>query len=295
MPACTIIDAYPDFDKYWAIYRHKPIEEKIEAWASMYMANWPELLDKQINEYASENVDWHAVAREKIFPFLQERQPSMQLAHDLLLANCPSIYAAAQQKFQYDVPLTCVIYVGIGLGAGWATTYQGASALLFGLENIAEEGWCGAEQIKGLIAHEIGHLAHYHYRARAGTETGSGPYWALYTEGFAQTCEHQLLRQENWHMARGTGYQDWLPWCESNKGWLAAEFLRHVKNGEDTRPFFGSWFEIQGHKQTGYFLGHELIKRLKEKHTLEEIAVLDPIDPLFERLLTEIADGYPGY
>lgn len=289
MSACIVIDTYPDFMKYWSAFCQKPIEAQINGWASTYMANWPELLNLQIKAYANETVDWREVAREKIFPFLQERQIPMQVAHDFLLTNCQPIYTTAQQMFNYDVPLICVLYVGIGLGAGWATTYQNSSALLFGLENIAEEGWCNAEGIKGLIAHEIGHLVYFHYRAQAGKPIGSGPWWDLYTEGFAQRCEHILLGKDNWHMALGTGYPGWLSWCKENEPWLAADFLRRVKCGEDVRPFFGSWFQVQGQKQTGYFLGHELVKRLETQYSLEQIAVIDEIDPLFEELLVEIA------
>lgn len=287
---CIVIDTYPDFMSYWATFYQLPIEKQIEGWASIYMAHWPELLDKQIKEYANENVDWQQVARDKIFPFLKERQLSMQLAHELLLTSCQPIYLAAQQVFHYDVPLICIVYVGIGLGAGWATTYQHTSALLFGLENITEEGWHQAEAINGLIAHEIGHLVHFHYRVQAGKALGSGPWWDLYTEGFAQRCEHRLLGIDNWHMALQAGNQSWLKWCKENKRWLAADFLRRVKCGEDVRPFFGSWFQVQGQKQTGYFLGHELIKRLEAQYSLEEIAVNDKIDHLFENLLIEMAN-----
>jgi hypothetical protein len=283
------MDTYPDFIKYWAVFHQMPIEEQIEGWTSMYMANWPELLDKQIEEYAIENEDWRQIARNKVFPFYEERQPGIQVAHELLLKSCKPIYSIARQMFQYDVPLVFVIYVGIGLGAGWATTYQHSSALLFGLENIAEEGWTTQEAIMGLIAHEIGHLVHFHYRDLAGEATGSGPWWDLYTEGFAQRCEHKVLGKESWHMALGTGYHNWLDWCRENKSWLESEFLRRVKSGEDIRPFFGSWFDVQGQKQSGYFLGHELVRTLENSQSLEEIALIDKIDDIFEQLVVEMA------
>lgn len=289
MADCIVIDTYPDFIEYWDEFCQMPIEQQIEGWASMYMAHWPELLDKQIKEYANENVDWQQVARDKIFPFLKERQPGIQLAHEFLLMSCQPIYMTTRQMFKYDVPLVFVLYVGIGLGAGWATTYQHSSALLFGLENIAEEGWCKPEAIEGLIAHEIGHLVHLHYRVQAGKAIGSGPWWDLYTEGLAQRCEHRLLGKDSWHMALGTGYHSWLKWCKENKRWLAAEFLRRVKCGEDVRPFFGSWFEVRGQKQSGYFLGHELVKRLEAQNSFEEIAVIDKIDDRFEQLVIEMA------
>jgi len=40
------------------------------------------------------------------------------------------------------------------------------------------------------------------------------------------------------------------------------------------KDFFGSWFNIQGRKQTGYFLGHEFIRALEETRSLRKIALL---------------------
>lgn len=282
MSTCTIIDTYSAFIEFWAGVCTAPVEQQIARWATKYMAKWPELLRKQVQDYECEGLDWRQVAAEKIFPFLAERLPDMQLAHKNLLRSCEPIYRAARQKLRYDVPPVFVIYTGIGLGAGWATTYQGSPAVLFGLENIAEEGWSRHEAIAELIAHELGHLIHYHWRAQSGKAIGSGPWWQLYEEGFAQRCAHEIMGEETWYMTLGAGYRDWQEWCIENKSWLAAEFLRSAETGEDVRPFFGSWLTLHGQKQTGYFLGLELIKQLETKLSLEEIATIDDVDGQFK-------------
>lgn len=166
--------------------------------------------------------------------------------------------------------------MGIGCGAGWATTYEGKPAVLFGLENVAQEGWQSRETLQGLMAHELGHLTHFHWREQAGLAPDQdGPWWQLYSEGFAQWCEH-LLHDRRWHMQGGAG-TPWQDWCGDNLGWLAAEFLRRVDADRDLRPFFGSWHDLRGYKQTGYFLGHELIKILQARAPLREVALLqDP-------------------
>jgi hypothetical protein len=292
MSGCTLIDTYPAFLEFWTEACRQTIEQQIEGWASKYMAQWPELYDKQVQDYQSEGLDWRQVARERIFPFLKEQETDIRAAHGYLLKSCEPICQVAQKKFGYLVPLIAVIYVGIGSGAGWATTYQNSPALLFGLENIAGEGWSKPEAIEGLIAHELGHLVHFHWRAQAGKVIGSGPWWQLYEEGFAERCEHILLGEDSWHMASGAGYQGWLEWCRENKSWLAAEFSRRAGSGEDIRPFFGSWFNLRGRKQTGYFLGHELVKKLEDHKTLEEIAVIEDIDCQMMQLTAEMAgDG----
>ncbi len=287
MGESNIVDTFPAFLAFWEKAQHFPLDAQIEGWASDYLAQWPELLEKQIQSYAEDGDDWRDVARERVVPFWAERLPSMRRAHEHLLRVCTRVYDRAQATLGFAQPLTFVIYAGIGCGAGWATTYQDNTAILFGLENIAEEGWDDAAVLRGLIAHEIGHLWQFEQRARAGLAPGKGPWWDLYTEGLAQRCEHVITGEESWHMAAKDA--DWAQWCEQEKSWLAREFLRVVEAGGDVRPFFGSWFAIRGHKQTGYFLGCDVIRQLEAQKTLQEIALLEDVDAVFSDALRVIA------
>jgi hypothetical protein len=286
----NIIDTFPAFLAFWEKAQHLPLEAQIEGWASDYMAHWPELLEKQIQSYADDGDDWRDVAREHVAPFWAERLPSMRRAHEHLLRVCTPVHERAQAALGFEQTLAFVIYVGVGCGAGWATTYQDDPAILFGLENIAEEGWDDAAVLSGMIAHEIGHLWHFKQRAQVGLAPGKGPWWDLYTEGVAQRCEHVVAGQESWHMAAKDA--DWVTWCEQEESWLAREFLRVVGVGDDIRPFFGSWFAIRGYKQTGYFLGCEVVRRLEAQKPLREIALLEDVESVFSGVLKAIAaDG----
>jgi hypothetical protein len=284
-----ILDTFPAFLAFWESAHHKSLDAQIDAWVSDYMDMWPELLYTQVQAYATENTDWRQVARERIFPFLDERLPAMKVAHRNLLDVCRPIASTARTSLGFDSDIEFVIYVGIGCGAGWATRYCSKPAVLFGLENIAECGWTTASALIGLTAHEIGHLAHTQWREQAGEVKGSGPLWQLYEEGFAQRCEHVVLGKESWHMVSDVYGKDWLEWCQKRKRWLAAEFLRRVDAGESVRPFFGSWFDIEGRKQCGYYLGHELIKVLEEIMDLQEIALLDSEDTRILGVLEEMS------
>ena len=289
MPTCCIVDAFPAFLEFWPTIRHKIIDEQIDAWATIYMARWPELLAMQKACYAEDGEDWRQIAREMVFPHLAGRLAGMEEAHGHLLTLCEPIYARSQRILGFGSDMVAVIYAGIGCGAGWVTTYQGMPAILFGLENVAEEGWTGSEVLTGLIAHEIGHVAHHHWRQQRSLPNGSGSWWQLYTEGFAQRCEHVILEGDSWHMARRM--EGWHDWCQANEGWLAAEFLRAVDGGESLRPFFGSWYDIQGQSQTGYYLGHELIRELESSMEIREIALLDGGDPRLRASLLKLAEG----
>lgn len=75
--------------------------------------------------------------------------------------------------------------VGIGCGAGWVTKYNNKHAVLFGLENIAEEGWTQVDSLRGLAAHELGHVAHFNWREREGLPKGDDAWWQLYLKIFS--------------------------------------------------------------------------------------------------------------
>ena len=286
MGRSTLIDAFPAFLSYWAEAQEQSLENQIESWATAYMATWPELRRMQIEDYSAQSLDWRQIARDKVFPFLAERLPQMEEAHHNLAALSEPIYARAQQTLGFDSSAVFVIYVGIGCGAGWATTFEKTPAILFGLENIAENRWSGREAITSLAAHEIGHLAHYHWRQQHGKPIGSGPWWQLYEEGFAQYCQSLIVPSAVWHQASGD-QADWLDWCRNHKQWLAAKFLQTVAAGESVVPFFGSWYEICGRSETGYFLGCELAAELTGSLTLLELAALDDVDVLLRPILED--------
>jgi len=289
MPStCDIVDTFPAFLAYWAKVEDKSLDDQVEGWVTDYMSLWPELLTRQIEDYSSQNLDWRQIARERVFPYLAERLPAMQQARQNLLKSAVSVYSRAQRVLSFESKAVFVIYVGIGCGAGWVTSFQGSPAILFGLENIAECGWSSPEAIKGIIAHETGHLVHDHWRAQQGKTAGTGSWWQLYEEGFAQYCESLILDREAPHQA-ASNHDDWLDWCQSHKNWLAAEFLRLADAGEPASPFFGSWFDICGKSETGYFLGYETLKELVKRLGLREVALLENAEAYLRPILEQMA------
>ena len=289
MEKLEILDTFPAFMNYWDQFSELPLKERIDQWAHGYLAPWPDLLAMQVDDYREQHIDWRVIAREKIFTNLQERIPAMQQAHVNLLAVAESIYESALEILGVSTPAIFVIHVGIGCGAGWVTRFRGMPAILFGLENIAECGWTEQNAITGLVAHEMGHLAHNTWRERHQRPMGSGPWWQLYEEGFAQYCESMLLGSQSWHQVHGDA--EWLGWCQHNLGWLAAEFIRLADKGESVRPFFGSWFDLRGKKETGYYLGCEALQRLADESSVHEIALLDDPERVLRPILEKMVVG----
>jgi hypothetical protein len=289
MSNCFLTDTFPAFLTWRDKAQHLPLEAQISGWEQDYLAAWPELLRKQIDEYAGENQNWRQIARTKVFPHLSQRLPAMKQAHDNLVKLCPPVYAGTQKALGLNADCVFVIYTGIGLGAGWATKYNGLPSVLFGLENIAECGWESAESIRGLAAHELGHLAHHQWRAEQNKAAGAGPWWQLYEEGFAQCCESLITGTAIPHQSLGNKGEAWLAWCCENRAFLAREFLQTINSGKPVNRFFGSWYEIHGKSETGYYLGAEIIRELNQLYSLKDIALLDDIAVYLQPIIEKIS------
>lgn len=272
-----LLDTFPAFTDFWRNARNLPLDEQIRGWEEAYLQAWPGLAAMQIEDYRAQGVDWQEIARDRVFPFLDERMQAMEAAHAILLELCDPIRQRAITAIGLSRNILFVVHVGLGCGAGWATKFQDSPAILFGLENIAELGWNSQDVLTGLIAHEIGHLAHYQWRAQGRIPLEDGPWSQLYDEGIAQCCESLILNTSILHQSCIGEEGDWLAWCTEHKSWLAAEFLRVVQANEPVSKFFGSWFEIQGRSETGYFLGQAVVEALMAKGcSLEGISQLDP-------------------
>ena len=86
MPNCKILYTFPSFLTFWNIVQHDSINMQMDAWLNEYMSQWPELLQKQLDDYASLNEDWRVTASERIFSVLPKRLEAMQTVHENLLS-----------------------------------------------------------------------------------------------------------------------------------------------------------------------------------------------------------------
>jgi len=289
MGKCEIIDLFPFFMDFWIKNRQKPIEDQIRLWAYEYMAPHQHLLAKLQNAYLEDGYKWEDVASENVFPHIPKRIEAMKTIHQNLIPVIEPLFNSANTLFNLQFDVCFVIYVGIGVGAGWATEYMGVPAVLAGLENTAECGWVTSESLKGLMAHELGHIIHHQWRKSKSLPVKyDSPYWSLYEEGIAMRFEHFIIGYESFH--EQNGQIDWVNWCRHNLSKLSGQFLDDEKNPEKIKKFFGSWFDIDGMKQTGYYLGHEIIKTLEQTMKFKEICLLSMKE--IESLIKETLVGF---
>ena len=270
-----LLDTFPEFERFWKAAASLPLDRQIERWKSDYMARWPELLRKQLENYRRSGVSWRTIARTQIFPQLPRRLARLRRLRQNLLRRLPGAWAKTRRVLNVDFEVQFVIYVGLGCGAGWATHLGGKPAVLFGLENAAEMSSGRRGEWPGSVSHEVAHLVHDEWRRRRGLgriEGSRGPYWQLYEEGFATECERNIEAPRVFRLR--TGRADWLPWCERHRTELAQAFLRDVRLHRSVRKFFGSWYNIRGQVECGYYLGAEAVRTLRQKSSLQAIAWL---------------------
>lgn len=268
-----------------------PVPEQVAEWQAYYQRCAPDLPSRLYADYAQIDGGWHSIAESRIFPRLPELLPGMKLALANLHKVCSEACSRATSMLGLPKMPLVVAYVGLGNGAGWATTWHGRPAVLIGLENVADLGWQHTDSLEGLLGHEIGHLSMMHIRGSIESLT-EDPLLALYEEGYAQHCEHVVAGQETWHCSSQAG---WLDWCVAHEPELARMYLGAMSNREEWRRFFGSWFDVQGWRQTGYFLGCRFIQRQSRDCSLAKLAGWseERIRESARAFLKNLADGPP--
>ena len=285
-----VIDSFPRFLSVWGKIKSTDIKERPAVWEKEYMQYYPELLQKQIEDYDQQGIDWREIAEEKVFPYLEDRFLAMYDARDNIKEILPGIIANFERAMDRSVHACLVLYVGLGCGAGWVSRYRGKPAILMGLENIAECGWEGKEALQGLIAHELGHL--YQYQVRGNMEDEGNPFLQLYREGFAHWTEKYLLERDFWHVETGINPPGWEEWCEKNFPFLARRFLQTVREKGEAAEFFGHWKGVSGWKSCGFYLGYRFVSGLYEKgYSLEEIAGMDEVEKRVQKFLEVAMQG----
>jgi hypothetical protein len=110
----NIVDTFPIFLEFWKKNQNAPLAVQIEGWATEYMAQWPELLEKQLADYSGQQEDWKKLAGEKIFPYISTRLPAMEIARKNILLLYPYLCNQAYQKIGLKLDAACVVYVALG-------------------------------------------------------------------------------------------------------------------------------------------------------------------------------------
>ena len=165
-----------------------------------------------------------------------------------------------------------VLMLGLGNGAGWATTLNGKPTVLLGIEKIVELHWCSEDDMNGLVLHELGHV----YAAQFGTSLSPSREQRLlaqlFSEGIAMVFEQELVGNPDYFHQNVNG---WTTWCHEHLSAIAHCFAAEAARlTRETQRYFGDWVSFEGYPDVGYYLGARFVRFLMEKMTFDEVLLL---------------------
>lgn len=258
-----IIDTYGDILKSY----ENGVFKK-ELWDSYAISAFPGLKEKVEQDF-SRLTDY----KDKIYGILNNVPTNIKSAeatHQSFINATKNLSEKIKNKFNVDLDVAIILYLGLGNAAGWATTIKNQKVVLIGLEKIVELGWCSENDMRALIYHELGHIYHFLFEHKELIiSKRKESVRQLYREGIAMVFEQILCDDANRYHQNADG---WLDWCKKNNRLIKAEYLKRLKSNESVQDFFGDWCRFMEHSDVGYYLGTEFVRFLMKDFSLREIA-----------------------
>lgn len=115
-----LIDTYIDFLIFYNKTKFENLNQKISEFQLLYMSKYPELFNREISEYKKYNINPISML-ERYLLELDYYLVYIEEARENILSLSNRILNRAMKEFKMDFDVLFVIYVGIGLAAGWAT------------------------------------------------------------------------------------------------------------------------------------------------------------------------------
>jgi hypothetical protein len=244
---------------------------EIAVWRSYIAGISPALLEKVENDAKQYDLD------RQIIPVINRalcNEKKLEQLHDSFIYATNGLTEKYREKFNQDLDVTIILYLGLCNGAGWATKLNSQNVILLGIEKIVELDWCDKDSVVTLIYHELGHIWHHVNGNLDHVADGikEKSLWQLYQEGIAMYCEQTLCDVFDYYHQDKKG---WLKWCLENEVLLKKEYSRRMENAASTQDFFGDWCNYLSYSDAGYFLGCQYIKYMLQKYTINEISHID--------------------
>lgn len=266
MIVLRIFDTYSDiFNSYENSIFNK------ELWDNYVISAFSGLKEK-IEQDFSRLADY----KDKIYDILNALPKNVglaEIAHQSFIKVTENLFDEIKNKFNVDLDVTIILYLGLGNAAGWATTINNQKVVLIGLEKVVELGWYSESDMQALIYHELGHIYHslFEHKELLMNKRRQA-IQQLYREGIAMVFEQTLCNDENRYHQNVNG---WLDWCKENDKMIKTEYLERITNKKNIQDFFGDWCSFKEHSDVGYYLGTSFIRFLMQNYSLQEIASME--------------------
>ncbi|MEU8265454.1 hypothetical protein AB0C02_33265 [Micromonospora sp. NPDC048999] len=266
-------DLVPDFLACLDECAGRPATTWPERWRSRYLDRHHDIFRSLDREG-----DWSAAQDlVRILPDLHRRAGDLaaraKAVGALLPACVPTVCEALGWSDAGD-PVECVVLVGLHRANGWAGTLDGRYALFLAVEELGPPG-----DDRLLVLHEAAHVVHDRLAAiRDWPE--HGVLNTLLVEGLATQVSAELdpgRSVEEYLWFGRPGYGPWLDECR--RRW--PEILGRIRVDLDATdpPRHAPYFLMRDSplagnlpKRCGYLVGLAAVRRLREQHSLAEIA-----------------------
>lgn len=208
-------------------------------------------------------------------------------AYDSFCAVTKDLEQTICARFGKTLEIDLIFYLGLCNGAGWVTNYCGRKVILFGIEKIMELNWCGLDDMRGLIYHELGHVyqAQYGILDRQFDRDAERFLWQLFTEGIAMCFEQALVRDPDYYHQDKNG---WKAWCDDHLDGIKADFDRDLNTmTQASQRYFGDWVWYNGHNDVGYYLGCRFVQDILSGYPFDEAIRfdMDKVTELYRRFI----------
>ena len=231
-----------------------------------------------------DNVNY--VYEKDILPILNAvyKNPQLETLYSSFCDITDCLNEKILDRFECELNVDIVLYVGLCNAAGWVTTINGRDVVLLGIEKILELNWCDLSSMYGLVYHELGHIYHKQYGMfhQLSDNSARNFVWQLYTEGIAMCFEQALVNDSNYYHQNKDG---WLEWCDNHYEQILADFLSDLPTmTKSNQRYFGDWVSYHGKGDVGYYLGTRFVQQLCGKYAMEQLIHMD-IDDIYQEYL----------
>lgn len=259
-----------------------------EKWKSYIDSNLPDTASLFVSDLKeclnTGNVTWEKDFLPVLNAVMLHDEPR-EKAHTSFCGVTENLERAISEKFGKSLDVELIFYLGLCNGAGWVTEYRGRKAVFLGIEKIMELNWCGIDDMRGLIYHELGHVyqGQYGVLERTFDNNADSFLWQLFTEGIAMVFEQTLVGCSDYYHQDKNG---WKKWCDDHFEEIKADFNRDLKTMTfaDQR-YFGDWVSYNGHGDVGYYLGCQFVRYILSMYEFDEMISfdIDTVSQLFNQ------------
>ncbi len=290
----------PDFLRFWEAARSEGQEEQLRLWEELYESKHPEVFQVYFSPpYWGRREDL-ARALQKYVEDIEKIEETTKVIEGLT----SEIIKKALKTFATDetgVDIDVFIFVGVYGADGFIFPVEkGRTAVFLALECLA--GY-EPDHMQALIAHELSHGLHLELGRRANPEAFRQAMenleelmsWIagnLFFEGLAVAASKRIIPGLAERTYLFYSLDQWR-WCRENERRLKEMILESLNSRDQdvARRFFTICEPTEDlpYPRTGYYVGYLAIERLLERHSLMELAAIEPKE--FPKLIREALGG----